>query len=164
MPWGWIFAQIIGDRRSTKVAKMMVIHWCLTFLRRSQICFPMYLHGPHTFVWEKCWEFQTTSSEASGPMLLKFHVEPPWGRGMKDCLKGHGPASVAQLDAPSDWRPGGRGFKPPPPPHPTPEVGNILSWRLIMKYFLRSFSPFRWFKKGSCQFLAKECAQYWLTT
>ena len=43
------------------------------------------------------------------------------------------------------------------------EVGNIPSWRLIMKYFLRSFSPFRWFKKGSCQFLAKECAQYWLT-
>ena len=23
------------------------------------------------------------------------------------------------------------------------EVGNILSWRLIMKYFIRSFSPFR---------------------
>ena len=23
------------------------------------------------------------------------------------------------------------------------EVGSILSWRLIMKYFLRSFSPFR---------------------
>ena len=43
------------------------------------------------------------------------------------------------------------------------EVGNILSWRLIMKYFLRSFPPFHWFKKGSCQFLAKECAQYWLT-
>ena len=43
------------------------------------------------------------------------------------------------------------------------EVGNILSWRLIMKYFLRSFTPFRWFKKGSCQFLAKECAQYWIT-
>ena len=21
----------------------------------------------------------------------------------------------------------------------------------------------RWFKKGSCQFLVKECAQYWLT-
>ena len=42
-------------------------------------------------------------------------------------------------------------------------VDNILSWRLITKYFLRSFSPFRWFKKGSCQFLAKECAQYWLT-
>ena len=37
--------------------------------------------------------------------------------------------------------------------------GNILSWILITKYFLRSFSSFRWFKKGSRQFLAKECAQ-----
>ena len=43
------------------------------------------------------------------------------------------------------------------------EVGNILSWRLIMKYSLPSFSPFRWFKKGSYQDLAKECAQFWLT-
>ena len=43
------------------------------------------------------------------------------------------------------------------------EVGNILSRRLIMKYFQRSFSPFCWFKKGSCQILAKECTQYWLT-
>ena len=25
------------------------------------------------------------SSEVSGPLLLKFHVEPPWGRGTKDC-------------------------------------------------------------------------------
>ena len=31
------------------------------------------------------------------------------------------------------------------------QVGKILSWRLIMKYFLQSFSPFSWFKKGSCQ-------------
>ena len=43
------------------------------------------------------------------------------------------------------------------------KVGNILSWRLVLKYFLRSFSPFRWFKKGSCKILEKECAQYWLT-
>ena len=27
MPWGWIFAQIIGDERSTKVAKIIVVHW-----------------------------------------------------------------------------------------------------------------------------------------
>ena len=33
--------------------------------------------------------------------------------------------------------------------------GSILSWRLIMKYFLHSFSPFRWFKKGSCQFFCE---------
>ena len=42
------------------------------------------------------------------------------------------------------------------------ESGNILLWRLIIKYSLRSFSLFLRFKKGSCQFLAKECAQYWL--
>ena len=38
------------------------------------------------------------------------------------------------------------------------------SLELVMKYFLRSFSPFRWFKKGTCQFLVKECAQYWWIT
>ena len=47
---------------------------------------------------------------------------------------------VAQLDA----RPSGdqevAGSNPA-------EVGNILSRRLIMKYFLRSFSPFRWFRR-----------------
>ena len=25
------------------------------------------------------------------PMLFKFHVEPPWGRGMKDCTNVPGP-------------------------------------------------------------------------
>ena len=35
---------------------------------------------------------------------------------------------------------------------------------LIVKYFLQSFSPFCWFKKGSCQFVVKECGLYWFTT
>ena len=30
---------------------------------------------------------------------------------------------------------------------------------LIMKYFLLWLSPFRWFKKGSCQFPAHDCAK-----
>ena len=34
---------------------------------------------------------------------------------------------------------------------------NIHILGLIMKYFLQSFSPFGWFKKGSYQFLMKEC-------
>ena len=38
----------------------------------------------------------------------------------------------------SDWWSGSCWFNPR-------RVGNILSWRLIMKYFLRSFSPFCWF-------------------
>ena len=46
------------------------------------------------------------------------------------------PALVAQLDA----RP--TGDQEVAGSTPT-EVGNILSWRLIMKYFLRSFSPFK---------------------
>ena len=31
------------------------------------------------------------SSEAATPILLRFHVEPPWGRGTKDCKNGCGP-------------------------------------------------------------------------
>ena len=47
------------------------------------------------------------------------------------------PASVAQLDVrrTGDQEVAGS--------TPAEEVDNILSWRLIMKYFLRSFSPFR---------------------
>ena len=33
--------------------------------------------------------------------------------------------------------------------------GNILSWRLVIKLFLLSFSPYHWFTHGSCQLLAK---------
>ena len=55
-----MFAQIIGDESSTKVAKI-IVHWHLTFLWQGQVCFPMHLYGHHTFVWEKCWEFQRTS-------------------------------------------------------------------------------------------------------
>ena len=66
------------------------------------------------------------------------------------------PASVAQLDARLTGDQEVAGSTP---------AGSATFFRgdLIMKYFLQSFSPFRWFKKGSCQFLAKECAQYWLT-
>ena len=32
----------------------------------------------------------------------------------------------------------------------------FFRWDLVMKKFLWSFSPFRWFKKASCQLLAKE--------
>ena len=42
----------------------------------------------------------------------------------------------------SDWWSGGCGFNPY-------GVGNILSWRFIMKYFLGSFSFFCWFSDPS---------------
>ena len=45
------------------------------------------------------------------------------------------PASVAQLDAPSDWRPGGHGFNP--------RRGRQHSFvEIDHEIFLRSFSPF----------------------
>ena len=88
-----------------------------------------------------CWKLSKKSS--FGPYYPKIYLVS-------------NTASMAQLDARLTGDQEVAGSTPP-------EVGNILSWRLIMKYFLRSFSPFSWFKKGSCQFLAKECAQYWLT-
>ena len=67
--WGWIFAQIIGDGRSIKVAIMMIVRWRLTFLRQGQVCFPMHVYGPYIFVWKKCWEFQTCCSNFLGSLL-----------------------------------------------------------------------------------------------
>ena len=76
---GWIFAYIMWNGWSTKVAKIVVIHWHLTFLQRGQFCFCMHLYGPHTFVGKKMLIISNGfSSEASGPVLLKFHAEPPW--------------------------------------------------------------------------------------
>ena len=45
MPWRWTFAGIIGDGRSTNIAKRIVVRWRLTFLRQGQVCFPMHLYG-----------------------------------------------------------------------------------------------------------------------
>ena len=39
-----------------------------------------------------------------------------------------------------------------------PHVRHILSWRLGHENISMAISLFRWFKKSSCQLLAKECA------
>ena len=54
---------------------------------------------PYAFVWAQYIFYRKNllifsndfSSEASGPMLLKLHAAPPWGRRMKACLNGRGP-------------------------------------------------------------------------
>ena len=43
-------------------------------------------------------------------------------------------------------------------PSSIPTSGTFLRGDLVMKTFLRPFSLFRWFKKSSCQLLAKEYA------
>ena len=75
---------------------------------------------------------------------------------LKCCWKKHKNTSSQSrwLGCASDLLSGVCGFGPAGPRR----VGNNLLLRLNIKYFLRSFSPFR-FKKGSCQFLAKA----WLT-
>ena len=72
------------------------------------------------------------------------------------CLGVIWPATMAHLDARPTGDLGIAGSTP---------AGSATFFRgdLIMKFFLRPFSPFRLFKKGSCRFLTKECAQYWLT-
>ena len=63
------------------------------------------------------------------------------------------PASVAQLDAPSNWRPGGRGFNPRRGrQHSFVEIDHEIFSTVILSLPL--------IQEGQ---LAKECAQYWLT-
>ena len=71
--------------------------------------------------------------------------------------KGLEAASVAQLHAHSTGDQEVAGSTPD-------KSATFFRGDLIMNYFLRSFTPFSWFKKGSCQFLGIELAQYWLTT
>ena len=77
MACGWIFAYIIGNGRSTKVAKLIVIHWHLTFLRWGQVLYA-FVWAPYICMEKMLIISNDFSSEASGPVLLKFHLEPPW--------------------------------------------------------------------------------------
>ena len=43
-------------------------------------------------------------------------------------------------------------------PNSFPTSGTFFRGDFVMKKILRPFSLFRWFKKSSCQLLAKECA------
>ena len=71
------------------------------------------------------------------------------------CIYSNLPASVAPLDAHRTDHQEVAGSTPP-----GRHLATVFSGDLIMKYFLQSLSPYRRVKKGSYQFLAKECAQY----
>ena len=102
---------------------------------------------------------ETACYEQSDLDLHCLHRYLFWSAGLK-LLTFKSQITIAALGSSvgcaSDWWSGGCRFH-------LGRVGNILLWRLIMKYFLRSFSPFHWVQKGSCQFLVKECAQYSFT-
>ena len=46
--------------------------------KRGQVCFPIHLYRENV-------ENNDFFSEVTWPILLKFHVDPLWGREMKDC-------------------------------------------------------------------------------
>ena len=77
MACGWIFAYIIWNGRSTKVAKIIVIHWQLTFYGQIKLLLYAFVWAPYICMEKMLIISNGFSSEASGPVLLKFHAEPP---------------------------------------------------------------------------------------
>ena len=66
------------------------------------------------------------------------------------------PASVAQLDAPSDWRLGGRGFSPRRGrQHSFMEIDHEIFSMVILSLPL--------IQEGQLSVSGEKCAQYWLT-
>ena len=103
----------------------------------------------------KQWQAKSSALFASSlavKMLTSFTYEDTLtqqiSRHMYTPYEGLGLASVAQLDAHPTGDQGVAGSNPA-------ESAILFCADLIMKYFLQTFSPFRWSKKDRCQFLAK---------
>ena len=79
MPYGRTLTYIIRNRRSTKVAKIMVVFYHKVNFASLCVCMGQMFRISNDF-----------SSGASGPILLNFHMEPPLVWGMKDCWNGRG--------------------------------------------------------------------------
>ena len=92
---GCLWAESLHKSSGTRRPPKLLNNYCtLTFdlsTARSSLL-------PYAFVWApyismvKMFRISNDfSSEASGPMLLKFHVEPPKIGEKKDCENGRGP-------------------------------------------------------------------------
>ena len=91
----------------------------------------------HMLLFWTCW--------CRKPIVLKYNSTHAWE------LKCMSNAELGRLvRCTADWYSGGSWFDPP--------SGNILAWRLVMKSFLRTEWPYRWFKQGGCQLLEKGCS------
>ena len=74
MACGWMFAYIIGNGRSTKVHTLTFN----LFTARSSLLLYAFVWAPYICMEKMLIISNDFSSEASGPVLLKFHAEPPW--------------------------------------------------------------------------------------
>ena len=81
----------IEDRRSTKVAKMIIVRWRLTFLRQGQVCFPMTLYGPHTFYGKNIENFKWLLLWSHWANVAKIPCGASFGWGNEKLLNCWGP-------------------------------------------------------------------------
>ena len=120
-----------------------------------------------------CWGLtsQSTIFQSYRDGAIASWVINQYFRGVKCLAQGHNTAAVGL--EPRTSRSGVRHSTTEPPRSPRSEVsslgmqaapssipmsGTFFRGDLVTKTFLRPFSLFHWFKKSSCQLLAKECA------
>ena len=129
-----ISSPVRSTRRAIAVTLVVRVSVPVT-LRQSFICkfFESSYLDSHSSESIHIWTISTLEGR------LSFHDSWP-----------QGPGTVARSEACS------LGMQAAPSSIPT--SGTFFRGDLVMKTFLRPFSLFCWFKKSSCQLLAKECA------
>ena len=129
---------------------IIYIHIMFKYERGDYCIVTEYKKGKYSLHWKKItWKVSEVGklhTHTRTHACMHAHVRAPKLREYQSLFK---EINVGSVGCASKWRLGGRGFDSPA------EVGNILSWRLIMKYFLRSFSPFHWFKRAVVSFWRK---------
>ena len=130
--WNWLYMELeeASDKEPHLLPCWMATHTNLT------------IHQPKShffFISEYClWQKPHQGSRQSLLLFQHIHFSPVPGTVAWSDVHPPGMRMVAGLILKS-----GKTF---------------FHWDLIMKKYLWPFCPFRWFKKGSCQLLAKEWA------
>ena len=100
---------------------------------------PFYLDGHAVYLYIKQYEKKKKKND----IIIAVSIPNQVGAGLDGSV------------VPSDRRPGGRGFNP--------RQGRQNSFMEIDHEIFSTVILSLPLKKGSCQFLVKECAEYWLT-
>ena len=147
----WLIMPALVGSRSTWEVLLMNTHKCFHGeIRKISTCYV----GKSASILKLCYNICSKALFCVVHYLCSVHQLALKEQKKSGCIK-HQAGLVAQLDR-----------------CPTGDqvadstlAGSATFFRgdLLMKYFLWSYCPFHWFKKASCQFLGKECAQCWLT-
>ena len=125
--------------------------WSTLYCKRS---FLHRLTSRYFFQWHQIWIYSGHTENYLGLEEYALNFLNTWNFrskyvGKSKCVQNR-PGAVARSEASS------LGMQAAPSSILT--SGTFFRGDLVMKTFLRPFSLFRWFKKCSCQLLAKECA------